>query len=132
MDEILRRRIERKLDGLPEDKAYQVLDYIEFLESKYGAPGRAPGPLERVAEGVGDTLRAARLPAAAIEGTMNAVDSAARLMRGLLAAGRAAVEELRRAAQQPAERTGAPAQSAPVGAAEPGPSPASDSQGEAP
>lgn len=102
MDEILRRRIERKLEGLPEDKAYQVLDYLEFLESKYGTSARAPGPLERVAEGVGDTLRAARLPAAALEGTMNAVDSAARLMRGLVAAGRAAVEELRRAAAAPA------------------------------
>jgi hypothetical protein len=97
MDEILRRRIERMLEGLPEDKAYQVLDYLEFLASKYGSTARAPGPFERVAEGVGDALRAARLPAAALEGTMNAVDSAARLMRGLVAAGRAAMEELRRA-----------------------------------
>ncbi len=95
MDEILRKRLERKLDGLADDKAYQVLDYIEFLESKYGSAAREPTPIERIAEGVGDTLRAARAPASAIRGTMNAMDTANRLMRGLVAAGRAAVEELR-------------------------------------
>ncbi len=121
MDEILRRRIERKLEGLPEDKAYQVLDYLEFLESKYGTTARAPGVLERVAEGVGDTLRAARLPAVALEGTMNAVDSAARLMRGLVAAGRAAMEELRRAAAAPAgsQTSAKPAEPAGPAPAEP-------------
>ncbi len=94
MDEILRKRLERKLGGLTDDKAYQVLDYIEFLESKYGTTARAPSPLERITEGVGDTLRAARAPAAAIRGTMNAMDTASRLMRGLAAAGRAAVREI--------------------------------------
>ena len=56
MDEILRKRIERKLDGLPEDKGYQVLDYIEFLESKYGTTARQPTPVERITEGVGDAM----------------------------------------------------------------------------
>lgn len=96
MDEILRKRIERKLDGLPEDKGYQVLDYIEFLESKYGTTARQPTPVERITEGVGDTLRAVRVPAEAIRGTMGVVDSASRMMQRLAAAGRAAVEELKR------------------------------------
>ncbi len=108
MDEILRKRIERKLDGLPEDKAYQVLDYLEFLESKYGSSARAPTPIERIAEGVGDTMRAARLPAQAIHGTMNAVDSAGKVMRGLVEAGKAAVEELR-GAKSPAPPAASPA-----------------------
>src|SRR3972149_11725479 len=90
MDEILRKRIERKRDGLPEDKGYQVLDYIEFLESKYGTSARQPTPIERITEGVGDTLRAVRVPAEAIRGTMGVVDSAGRMMQGLVAAGRAA------------------------------------------
>jgi hypothetical protein len=101
MDEILRKRIERKLDGLPEDKAYQVLDYLEFLESKYGSTARAPTPIERIAEGVGDTMRAARIPAQAIHGTMNAMDTAGRVMQGLVDAGKAAVEELRGAKSAP-------------------------------
>ena len=114
MDEILRKRIERKLDGLPEDKAYQVLDYLEFLESKYGSTARPPTPIERIAEGVGDTMRAARIPAQAIHGTMNAVDSAGRVMRGLVEAGKAAVEELR----------GAKPPASPAASAAPPPAPA--------
>ena len=94
MDEILRKRLERKLEGLADEKAYQVLDYIEFLESKYGSTARAPSPLERITEGVGDTLRAARAPASAIRGTMNAMDTASRMMRGLVSAGKAAVREI--------------------------------------
>src|SRR5207237_279486 len=35
MNDILRDRLLRKLDTLSDDKAYQVLDYVEFLESKY-------------------------------------------------------------------------------------------------
>ncbi len=114
MDEILRRRIERKLDGLPEDKAYQVLDYLEFLESKYGTSARQPTPIERIAEGVGDTLRAARIPGQAIHGTMNAMDTAGRLMQGLVAAGRAAVEELKGSVTPPPEPPAAQGGDAPA------------------
>lgn len=128
MDEILRKRIERKLDGLPEDKAYQVLDYLEFLESKYGSSARWPTPIERIAEGVGDTLRAARLPAQAIQGTMNAVDSAGRMMRGLVEAGKAAVDELRGSAE-PAS-TAAPAPPQEPAPAEPAPPPPEPSEEE--
>jgi len=35
MNDILRERLIRKLDTLPEEKIYQILDYIDFLESKY-------------------------------------------------------------------------------------------------
>ena len=35
MHDVLRTRILRKLESLPEDQVYQVLDYMEFLESKY-------------------------------------------------------------------------------------------------
>src|SRR5204862_391066 len=61
MNEILRDRLLRKLDALPDDKAYQVLDYVEFLESKYAErPAGAP-PFQRVAETLEDTLRAGRV-----------------------------------------------------------------------
>jgi len=115
MDEIMRKRLERKLEGLEDDRAYQVLDYIEFLESKYGTTARPPSPLERITEGVGDTLRAARAPASAIRGTMSAVDTASRMMRGLVAAGKAAVQEI-----ADSVTGGAPAPDGP-GGAEPGP-----------
>jgi len=68
MNEILRDRLLRKLDALPDDKAYQVLDYVEFLESKYAErPAGAP-PFQRVAETLEDTLRAGRVPVNIIKG----------------------------------------------------------------
>src|SRR6185312_16474315 len=76
MNEILRDRLLRKLDALPDDKAYQVLDYVEFLESKYAErPAGAP-PFQRVAETLEDTLRAGRVPINIIKGTMDAVGKA--------------------------------------------------------
>jgi hypothetical protein len=35
MHEILRERLSRQIEALPEEQLYQVLDYIEFLTSKY-------------------------------------------------------------------------------------------------
>src|SRR5216117_2606687 len=66
MNDILRERLIRKLDTLPEEKIYQILDYIDFLESKYAPKlSTAPNPLKRFAEGVEDTLRAGRVSAGA-------------------------------------------------------------------
>ncbi|HEX9581894.1 MAG TPA: hypothetical protein VF970_12390 [Gemmatimonadales bacterium] len=98
MNEIMRKRLMRILDNLPDETAHQALEYLEFLETRHGTGSRVASPLQRIAEGVEDTLRATRVPAAAIKGTMNAVDAASRVMDGLAAAGRAAVDELRRTA----------------------------------
>lgn len=96
MNELLLRRVARRLENLPDAQGYQILDYIEFLESKYGTGARAPSPGERLSDAVEDTMGAVRLPGAAIRGTMGAVDSASRLMERLAQAGRAAVDELGR------------------------------------
>ena len=77
MNDILRERLIRKLDTLPEEKIYQILDYIDFLESKYAPKvSTAPNPLKRFAEGVEDTLRAGRMSAGVIGGTMNVMNKA--------------------------------------------------------
>lgn len=94
MDDILQKRLLRRLERLPEEQVYRVLDYVEFLESKYGAGERKDSIMDKIADGVQDTLRATRLPAAAIRGTMGAVDSATKLMDRLAGAGRAAAQEL--------------------------------------
>jgi hypothetical protein len=102
MNDILRERLLRKLDTLPEDKAYQVLDYVEFLESKYAErPSGAPA-FQKVAEALEDTMRAGRVPVNIIKGTMDAVGKAGRFLEGLAAAGKAAVEEARRKPEEPA------------------------------
>src|SRR6266852_8593538 len=96
MNDVLRERVLRKLDTLPDDKAYLVLDYVEFLESKYAErPAGAPA-FQKAAETLEDTLRAGRVAVTVIRGTMDAVGKAGKFLEGLAAAGRAAVEEARR------------------------------------
>jgi hypothetical protein len=96
MNEFLKQRIERKLESLGDDRVYQVLDYIEFLESKYAAhPAEPPSTFQKLAETVEDTLRAGRVSANAIKGTMDAMSAAGRMMSGLAAAGKAVVDEVR-------------------------------------
>ncbi|HEX9610537.1 MAG TPA: hypothetical protein VF978_01530 [Gemmatimonadales bacterium] len=93
MNAVLLERVRRRLETLPDDKAYQVLDYIEFLESRYAErPAGAPA-FQKVAEKLEDTLRAGRVPVNIIAGTMDAVSKAGRFLEGLAAAGKAAVEK---------------------------------------
>lgn len=96
MNDVLMQRLIRKLEVLPEEKAYQVLDYVEFLESKYAErPAGAP-PFQKVAETLEDTMRAGRVPVNVIKGTMEAVGKAGKFLEGLAAAGKAAVNEVRK------------------------------------
>jgi len=99
MNEFLWKRIERKLAALPDDRVYQVLDYVEFLESRYATEPAAPAsPFQKLAEKVEDTLRAGRVPVTAIKSTMDAMSAASRLMGGIAAAGKAVVDEVAGAA----------------------------------
>ena len=96
MNDMLRDRLLRKLEALSEEKVYQVLDYVEFLESKYAErPAGAPA-FQKVAETLEDTMRAGRVPITIIKGTMDAVGKAGKFFEGLAAAGKAAVEEARK------------------------------------
>ncbi len=93
MNDILRERLLRRLEALPEDKVYQVLDFVEFLESKYAErPAGAPA-FQKVAETLEDTMRAGRVPVSIIRGTMDAVGKAGKFLEGLAAAGKAAIEK---------------------------------------
>jgi hypothetical protein len=99
MNDILRERLMRKLDLMPEDKLNQVLDYIEFIDSKY-APRNAPAPnpLTRFAEGVESTLRAGKVSANAISGTMNIMNKAVGAISEVAAAGKSVATGLMDAA----------------------------------
>ena len=98
MNDLLRQRILRRMENLPDDRAYQILDFIEFLESKYAERAAQTGILAKITDTVEDTIRAAKLPVSAISGTATAVDTASRIMRGLAAAGQAVVDEAMKAA----------------------------------
>ena len=95
MNDILRERLIRKLDTLPEEKIYQILDYIDFLESKYAPKvSAAPNPLKRFAEGVEDTLRAGRMSAGVIGGTMNVMNRAVGVVTDVANAGKSVATEI--------------------------------------
>src|SRR3954464_8419451 len=95
MNDILRERLVRKLDTLPDERIYQILDYIDFLESKYAPkPSTAPNPLKRFAEGVEDTLRAGKMSANVIGGTMNVMNKAVGVITGVANAGKSVATEI--------------------------------------
>ena len=95
MNELLRARILRKLDTLADERAYQILDYIEFLESKYAVrQGSAPNMFQRFAEGVEDSLRAGRVSTAAIAETMGLMSRAMGILSGVAAAGRSVATDV--------------------------------------
>jgi hypothetical protein len=95
MNDILRERLIRKLDTLPEEKIYQILDYIDFLESKYAPKvSTAPNPLKRFAEGVEDTLRAGKMSAGVIGGTMSVMNKAVGVVTDVANAGKSVATEI--------------------------------------
>lgn len=95
MNDLLKDRILRRLEVLPEDRQYQVLDYIEFLESKY-AQRQSPGPnvFQKFAEGVEDTLRAGNVSASTISEAMGFMSKAMGVLNGVAAAGKSVASDI--------------------------------------
>ena len=95
MNQFLRDRILRKLDTLSDERLYQVLDYVEFLESKYAErQNPSVNVLQRFAEGVEDRLRAGRVSAATISETMNLMNKAMGVLSGVAAAGKSVANDI--------------------------------------
>jgi len=119
MNDILRERLIRKLDTLPEEKIYQILDYIDFLESKYAPKvSTAPNPLKRFAEGVEDTLRAGRMSAGVIGGTMSVMNKAVGVVTDVANAGKSVATEIAGVVSSvAASKAAPPSQTGPAGPA---------------
>jgi hypothetical protein len=117
MNQFLRDRILRKLDTLTDERAYQVLDYVEFLESKYAErQNPSANVFQRFAETVEDKLRAGRVSAATISETMSLMNKAMGVLSGVAAAGKSVANDIVGAASSlttstttPAVEGGAPA-----------------------
>jgi hypothetical protein len=121
MNDILRERLIRKLDTLPEEKIYQILDYIDFLESKYAPKvSTAPNPLKRFAEGVEDTLRAGKMSAGVIGGTMSVMNKAVGVVTDVANAGKSVATEIAgvvssvTSSKPPSAQAGPPGSTAPT------------------
>jgi len=94
MNEKLKSRIAGKLDGLPDDMGRQLMDYLEFLESKYNRSKRAPSTVQKITEGLEDRFGSVRISEVAAKGTAQLAEAAGRVMSGLAAASKVVAEEL--------------------------------------
>ncbi len=99
MNESLRDRILRRLDTLSDERGYQVLDYVEFLESKYAdKTAQVPNLFQRFTEGVEDSLRTGRVSASTIAETMGLLNKAMGVLSGVAAAGKSVASDVMGAA----------------------------------
>jgi hypothetical protein len=95
MHDAMRRRILRRLEALPETQLYQVLDYIEFLESRYnrGVPEETT-PLQKLAERLEDGLRKGNVNPANVREAFQLISTADRVLSSVSARGRQLLEDL--------------------------------------
>lgn len=122
MDEKLTTKILQKLESLSDEQGRQLLDYMEYLESKHNRSSRDRSAFEKLADNVEGTIRASSLGGAAIKGTSQVLDAASDLMRGVVSAGRSVLDELQKLEEE--------AEAAARNESE-GPAPAPDGQEEA-
>jgi hypothetical protein len=97
MNVYLRDKLLQKLDTLTDERGYQVLDYVDFLESKYAdrAAATATGnPLSRFADAVEERLRAGKVSATAVAETMGLMNKAMGVLSGAAAAGKSVANDL--------------------------------------
>lgn len=106
MADHIRDRINRKLATLGEDRLYQVLDFVEFLELRYGQPATNPtpaNPFQRFADGVEDRLRAGGIATSTVAEAMGFLNKAVGVLNNVATAGRTAATDFATAAQRMAE-----------------------------
>jgi hypothetical protein len=97
MNPYLRDKLLQKLESLSDERGYQVLDYVDFLESKYAerpAPAVGTNPLSRFADAVEEKLRAGKVSASTIAETMGLMNRAVGVLSGAAAAGKSVANDL--------------------------------------
>lgn len=120
MEDVTRKRVMRRLEALPEEQLYQVLDFIEFLEAKYARlAGRKPDAFQQFAERVEDQMRVRSLAPRAMRGTMKVMSTAGRVLDGVRDLGRGLTVTEKAGARQ--SSSGSASSSAPAAPAQPAP-----------
>ena len=95
MHDVLRQRILRKLESLPEDQIYQVMDFMEFLESKYAREvAQEASGLQKFAENLEDRLRKRAVNPANIREAFQLIAAADRVLSQVSQAGKDLLNEL--------------------------------------
>ena len=104
MNEVLRKQIWRKLAGLPDEKGYQILDYIQFLESEYAEGAAEASGFQRFSELLQNRMRKRRVPAAALRETMRVLGGADRVLGAFREAAGEFLAELEAGRPEPGPR----------------------------
>lgn len=96
MNDMLRERLWRSLEALPEARLYQVLDYAEFLSSKYvrDGVGQPVSPLRRFSDRLEDHMRLNGVGLSAIKGTIGAMGTADRVVSDIARTGKSLFREV--------------------------------------
>jgi hypothetical protein len=102
MNEILKKQIWRKLEDLPDEKGYQVLDYIRFLEREYADGESEAKGLRRFAELLQDEMRRRRIPASAVRESMRVIGATDRVLGAFREAADEFMAELEQGRPEPA------------------------------
>ena len=96
MHDVLRARVMRKIETLPEEQVYQVLDYIEFLETRYSAAGQdsRPGGFQKLGEEIEDRMRKGAFKPSHLREAFQVIAAADRAFSGVRRAGRQLFDEI--------------------------------------
>lgn len=95
MHDVLRTRLLRKLESLPEDQVYQILDYIEFLESKYSSPvSSETSALQSFAEKLEDQLRRRTVSPASLREAFQLISAADKVLSNVANMGKELLGDL--------------------------------------
>jgi hypothetical protein len=109
MNPYVRDRINRKLDTLSDERLYQVLDYVEFLESKYAEkPAPVTNVFQKFTDGVEDTLRAGGLAAGTVVEAVGFLNKAMGVLNTVAQTTKTVATDVVSTAKTVADQIGAP------------------------
>ena len=118
MNPYVRDRINRKLETLSDERLYQVLDYVEFLESKYAEkPAAVTNVFQKFTDGVEDTLRAGGLAASTVTEAVGFLNKAMGVLNNVAQTTKTVATDVVSTARTVADQIGAPPPGTASGAA---------------
>ena len=109
MNPYVRDRINRKLETLSDERLYQVLDYVEFLETKYTEkPAPVTNAFQKFTDGVEDTLRAGGLAAGTVAEAVGFLNKAMGVLNNVAQTTKTVATDVVSTARTVADQIGAP------------------------
>ncbi|MFN7610690.1 MAG: hypothetical protein ACK5QX_07105 [bacterium] len=117
MNPYVRDRINRKLETLSDERLYQVLDYVEFLETRYAEkPAPVTNAFQKFTDGVEDTLRAGGLAAGTVAEAVGFLNKAMGVLNNVAQTTKTVATDVVSTARTVADQIAAPPPAAPPAA----------------